>query len=131
MHLALVVSVVLGWASSAHAQQMAPPGGEYKKVSSLVALPDYLPGLGTLYVNPKTLPYGPFLAYDKQGHLVSTVYMVPIKDIDAHKKVEDLEVAKDLRPLRVELYYNAGHPGVPEPHYHFILWYVPEDQEPK
>jgi hypothetical protein len=27
--------------------------------------------------------------------------------------------------------YNAGHPGVPEPHYHVILWYVPEDQEPK
>jgi hypothetical protein len=65
---------------------MAPPGGEYQKVSALVPLPDYLPGLGTLYVNPKTLPVGPFLAYDKEGHLVSSIYMVPIKDIDTHKK---------------------------------------------
>jgi hypothetical protein len=109
---------------------MAPPGGEYQKVSALVPLPDYLPGLGTLYVNPKTLPVGPFLAYDKEGHLVSSIYMVPIKDIDAHKKFEDLGVA-GVKPERVEMYYNAGHPGVPEPHYHVILWYVPEDQEPK
>ncbi len=40
----------------------APPGGSYKKVSTLVKLPDFLPGLGTLYVDPKTLPDGPFLA---------------------------------------------------------------------
>ena len=30
-----------------------------------------------------------FLAYNKAGHLVSTVYMVPIKDIEAHKKIEE------------------------------------------
>jgi hypothetical protein len=128
--LAVGLWVLAGCASPADAQEMAPPGGEYKQVSTLVPLPDYLPGLGTLYVQPKTLPYGPFLAYNKAGHLVSTIYMVPIKDIDAHKKIEDLGVA-DLKPLRVEMYYNAGHPGVPEPHYHVILWYVPEDQEPK
>jgi hypothetical protein len=29
--------------------------------------------LGTLYVDPETLPAGPFLAYDHQGKLVSTV----------------------------------------------------------
>jgi hypothetical protein len=34
----------------------APPGGAYKKVSELVKLPDFLHGLGTLYVNPSTLP---------------------------------------------------------------------------
>ena len=73
---------------------------------------------------------GPFLAYDKEGHLVSSIYMVPIKDIDTHKKFEDLGVAA-VEPERVEMYYNAGHPGVPEPHYHVILWYVPEDKEPK
>jgi hypothetical protein len=24
----------------------------------------------------------------------------------------------------VDMYYNAGHPGVPEPHYHVVLWYI-------
>jgi hypothetical protein len=27
------------------------------------------------------------------------------------------------------MYYNAGHPGVPEPHYHIILWYVSTKKE--
>lgn len=101
----------------------APPGGNYKKVSSLVALPDFLPGLGTLYVDPATLPAGPFLAYDKKGHLVSTVYMIPIKDINDHKEFKNLKVAPG-KVDHVDMYYNAGHPGVPEPHYHVILWHV-------
>ncbi len=129
--LAFGLVVLAGCAGHmSHRGMMAPPGGDYQKVSALVPLPDYLPGLGTLYVNPKTLPVGPFLGYDKAGHLVNSIYMVPIKDIDAHKKFEDLGVAP-MKPERVELYYNAGHPGVPEPHYHVILWYVSEDQEPK
>src|SRR3546814_8079185 len=70
--------------------QKAPPGGDYKKVSTLVPLPDFLPGLGTLYVDPATLPAGPFLAYDRSGKLVSTIYMIPLEDIEAHKKFDDL-----------------------------------------
>ena len=42
----------------------APPPAPFRKVSELVKLPDFLPGMGTLYVDPKTLPAGPFLAYD-------------------------------------------------------------------
>jgi hypothetical protein len=106
----------------------APPGGAYKKVSTLVKLPDFLPGLGTLYVNPATLPAGPFLAYDHQGRLVSTIYMVPIKDIDAQKKFDGL-AAPGGRVDHVDLYFNAGHPGVPEPHYHIVLWHVSKAQE--
>src|ERR671925_52643 len=45
----------------------APPGGAFRKVSTLVQLPEFLPGLGILYVDPRTLPAGPFLAYDRQG----------------------------------------------------------------
>src|SRR5207249_2705719 len=67
------------------AQHKAPPGGAYKKVSTLVALPDFVPGLGTLYVDPATLPAGPFLAYDHQGNLVSSIYMIPLKDMNAQK----------------------------------------------
>ena len=56
----------------------APPPAPFRKVSELVKLPDFLPGTGTLYVDPKTLPEGPFLAYDQTGRLVSTIYMVPL-----------------------------------------------------
>jgi hypothetical protein len=112
---------------SEHAAMMAPPGGSYKKVSELVALPDFIPGLGTLYVQPGTIPPGPFLAYDKTGKLVSTVYMVPLADMQAQKKFDELAVG-DPTVKSVDMYYNAGHPGVPQPHYHIVLWHVNEDE---
>lgn len=114
--------------TSLQAQQSGtPPPANYKKVSTLVALPDFVPGLGTLYVDPATLPAGPFLAYDKQGKLVSSVYMIPVKDIAAHKAFNNLAVAKE-KVDHVDMYYNAGHPGVAEPHYHVVLWYVSPQQ---
>ena len=39
---------------SSTAPLQEPPGGNYKKVSTLVPLPDFIPGLGTLYVDPDT-----------------------------------------------------------------------------
>ena len=101
-----------------------PPGGKYRKVSTLVALPDFVPGLGTLYVDPATLPAGPFLAYDHRGDLVSSIYMIPLKDLNAHKVFSGLKVAQ-ARADHVDIVFNAGHPGVAEPHYHVIVWYVP------
>jgi len=124
--LALGVSGAVA-CTSVTAQQAATPPANYKKVSTLVALPDFIPGLGTLYVDPATLPPGPFLAYDKQGKLVSSVYMIPVKDITAHKAFNDLGVAKE-KVDHVDMYYNAGHPGVAEPHYHVVLWYVSPPQ---
>ncbi len=108
--------------------EKAPPGGVYKKVSELVKLPDFLPGLGTLYVDPKTLPAGPFLAYDHSGKLVSTIYMVPLKDLDGQKPFADL-AAPGGKVDHVSLYFNAGHPGVPDPHYHIVLWHIPKSEE--
>ncbi|HXZ00931.1 MAG TPA: sigma factor [Stellaceae bacterium] len=61
----------------------APPGGAYKKVSELVELPDFLPSLGTLYVGPKTLPAGPFLAHDHAGS-AGDAGADKIKQADAH-----------------------------------------------
>src|SRR2546426_3500828 len=69
-----------------------PPGGAYKKVSSLVPLPDFVPGLGTLYVDPATLPAGPFLAYDHQGNLVSSINMIPLKDMNARSEEHTSEL---------------------------------------
>ncbi|MGH7299779.1 MAG: DUF5602 domain-containing protein [Candidatus Rokuibacteriota bacterium] len=121
--LALGLGVLAIQATPSRAQMTAPPGGDYKKVSGLVALPDFLPGLGTLYVKPATLPAGPFLAYDRDGKLVSTVYMIPLKDIEAHKGWSNLAAAKE-KVDHVDMYFNAGHPGVAEPHYHVVIWYV-------
>ena len=109
--------------SSVEAQAKAPPGGAYKKVSTLVALPDFVPGLGTLYVDPATLPAGPFLAYDHQGKLVSSIYMIPLKDMNAQKGFPDLKAGQE-KVDHVDIVYNAGHPGVAEPHYHMIVWYI-------
>ena len=108
---------------STAAQLHEPPGGKYRKVSTLVPLPDFVPGLGTLYVDPATLPAGPFLAYDHQGNLVSSIYMIPLKDMNAHKVFSGLKVAHASAD-HVDIVFNAGHPGVAEPHYHVIVWYV-------
>jgi|SRR5678815_5210176 hypothetical protein len=108
---------------TAVAQRTAPPGGEYKNVSTLVPLPNFVPGLGVLYVVPSTLPAGPFLAYDHAGKLVSSIYMIPLKDMNAQKSFSGLNVAHQTVD-HVDIVFNAGHPGVAEPHYHVILWYV-------
>jgi hypothetical protein len=100
-----------------------PPRAPYQKVSTLVPLPDFVPGLGTLYVDPATLPAGPFLAYDHRGNLVSSIYMIPLKDMNARKAFSGLKAAQ-ARVDHVDVVFNAGHPGVAEPHYHLIVWYV-------
>lgn len=116
---------MIGAACAAQATK-APPGGDYQPVSDLVPLPEFIPGFGTLYVQPATLPAGAFLAYDRDNELVSTIYMIPVKDIEAQKKFDGLAVG-DESVVDVDMYYNAGHPGVEEPHYHVVLWHVPED----
>jgi peptidoglycan hydrolase-like protein with peptidoglycan-binding domain len=40
----------------------ATPGANFKEMSSLVQMRNFLSGLGTLYVAPATLPVAPFLA---------------------------------------------------------------------
>ena len=70
----------------------SPPAGAFKAVSSLVKLPDFLPGMGQLFVDPASLPAGPFLAYDHDGKLVSTIYMLPVKDLNPDKQFDNLAV---------------------------------------
>jgi hypothetical protein len=117
-----------GAPAQAQGLDKAPPGGAYKKVSELVKLPDFLPGLGTLYVDPGTLPAGPFLAYDREGRLTSTIYMVPVEDIQGQRKFDDLKASGGAVD-HVDMYYNAGHPGVEKPHYHVVLWHVAKADE--
>lgn len=106
----------------------SPPAGAFKAVSSLVKLPDFLPGMGQLFVDPATLPAGPFLAYDHDGALVSTTFMLPVKDLNPDKRFDDLAVPGG-QVDHVDVYFNAGHPGVEEPHVHVVLWHVPKAEE--
>jgi hypothetical protein len=122
----LLLAGALALATPASAQETAPPADNYKKVSELVTLPDFLPGLGQLYVDPATLPAGPFLAYDHDGKLVSTVYMIPVEDLTPDKKFEDL-ASPGGAVDHVDLNFNAGHPGVEKPHAHVVLWHVADE----
>jgi hypothetical protein len=107
------------------------PPASFKKVSTLVTLPEYLPGLGVLYVDPATLPVGPFLGYDRKGKLVNVVYMVPLKDLEAHKNFNRLGAGLgNLKIDHTDIAYNPGHPGVEEPHYHVVEWLLtPQRQD--
>ena len=132
--LSLALAMMLAGALPALAHDVpaeiakSPPSGAFKAVSSLVKLPDFLPGMGQLYVDPASLPAGPFLAYDHDGKLVSTIYMLPIKDLNPDKRFEDLK-APGGNVDHVDVYFNAGHPGVEEPHVHVVLWHVPVADE--
>ena len=106
----------------------SPPPAPYQQVSKLVKLPDFLPGIGQLFVDPATLPAGPFLAYDHDGKLVSTIYMIPVKDLNPDKTFDNL-AAPGGNVDHVDIYFNAGHPGIEKPHAHIVLWHVPPADE--
>ena len=106
----------------------APPGGNYQNVSALVALPEYIPGLGALYIDPATLPAGPFLAYDREGKLAATIYMPPLEILTGMYTFDNLN-SSGASVDHVDMYFNGGHPGAEEPHYHVVLWHIPADQE--
>ena len=111
---------------------MTKPPATFKKVSTLVKLPEYLPGYGIFYVDPKTLPVGPFLGYDRQGKLTNITYMIPLAQLNEHKNWSDVGgVAAGVAIDHTDIVYNAGHAGVAEPHYHVTNWLIPHAQESK
>lgn len=121
--LAVASLLVILTASVVEAQtSLGPPPRGFKRVSDLVKIPRFLPGLGALYVRPETLPAGPFLAYDRRGRRVSTIYMIPVEDIGNRKKFDLAGFAG--RNDHVSIYFNEGHPGVEMPHYHVVIWHV-------
>jgi hypothetical protein len=118
---AAATAMVIAAAKPAHL-----PSG-FVKVSDALKNPamEFIPGLGTLYVDPKTLPAGPFFGYNKAGKLVNVTYMVPLKDVNAHKEWMDAgKSAKGLAVDHTDIYVSDAHPGVPEPHLHIVNWLV-------
>lgn len=128
---ALAAGLLLGAlpfpAAAQTASDTAPPAAPFQKVSELVTLPDFLPGLGTLYVDPASLPAGPFLGYDHDGKLSATIYMTPLEDLEGGNAFNDLALGSGS-VTSTDIYYNAGHPGVEKPHVHVVLYH---DQDAK
>ena len=109
---------------------LTKPPATFKKVSTLVQLPEFLPGYGTLYVDPKTLPAGPFLGYDRKGKLTNITYMVPLAQLDERKNWTNVGgAAAGVMIDHTDISFNPGHPGVAEPHYHFVNWLIPHGEE--
>jgi hypothetical protein len=101
----------------------------YKRVSSLVNFPPFFPGIGIVYVKPATLPVGPFLSFDRKDRLISTIYMLPLDQMDEHKKFDADRSGIGGHVDHVTAYFNGGHPGVDMPHYHYVLWHVSKKNE--
>ncbi len=127
----ILVFVSVGSARAKKPNVTTAPPSDFKEVSTLVNLPSFVPGLGMLYVNPSTLPVGPFLGYDKTGKkLINVTYMVPVKDFQAHKNMDGL--GADLGNLKIDhtdIDYNPGHPGVQEAHYHIVEWLITRQEQ--
>jgi len=125
-----IVGIILLVILAGCANIREPPGGNFKKVSQLARFPDFYPGLGTLYVQPDTLPKGPFYGYDRQGRLVDTIYMLPMRLLNAQAILDALQGTR-RRVDHVDVHYTDGHPGVAEPHYHIILWHISPEEAAK
>lgn len=133
--LTLLAALFLGGTTIAQAAGpsvplKSPPPAPFKQVSTLVHLPAYLPPYGTLYVDPATLPAGPFLGYDRSGRLADVIYMIPLQDINQKKNFENLGTrVHGIKVDHTDVTYNAGHPGVAMPHIHIVQWLISPAQE--
>jgi hypothetical protein len=108
-----------------------PPAG-FVKVSDALKNPGmaFVPGLGTLYVDPKTLPAGPFLGYDKKSRLVNVTYMLPAAELEKNAAWPTLGTAvSGLKVDHTEVHVSGAHPGVMERHIHVINWLVSDSEK--
>jgi hypothetical protein len=53
--------------------------------------------------------------------------MIPVQDINDRKHFDLSGFAG--RSDHASFYFNPGHPGVPMPHYHFVIWHVSKKGE--
>jgi hypothetical protein len=114
--------------AQAQTLEKAPPGGNYKKPANWSNCPISCRAWARSTSMPGPCRLVPFLAYDHDGKLVSTIYMIPAEDLQAKKKFDDLQAAGGTVD-HVDMYFNAGHPGVEKPHYHVVLWHVTKADE--
>lgn len=122
-----VLALLLVTGSWAAAQDLtqSPPPEPYVGVATILPLPDFIPGVGALFIDPANAPTGPWLAYGNDGSLIEVLFMVPISAMQDAQNWSDLAaglIAKTgLSVDHVDITYNGGHPGMAEPHYHIRL----------
>lgn len=126
----LVVAVAALWVASTVFAQSSdlttePPPAPYVNASSILELPDFIPGAGALYIDPANAPVGPWLAYGSDGSLVEVLFMVPLSQMQDATNWDDLATGfldqLGVTIDHVDISFNGGHPGMAEPHYHFRL----------
>ncbi len=131
--LVLLAALMLAAPTLAQSLLTSPPAAPYVSVSSILPLPDFIPGAGALFIDPANAPVGPWLSYGTSGNLVEVLFMVPLSALDAAESYDDLGAAL-LAELgatvdHVDITYNGGHPGMAEPHYHVRLSLVAHDAQ--
>lgn len=129
----LLLALQLGAQVAAQDFASSPPPEPYVGVSTILALPDFIPGAGALFIDPDNAPVGPWLSYGNDGSLVEVLFMVTIANMQAAEDWVDLAsgllAQLDMSVDHVDVTYNAGHPGMTEPHYHIRLVFVDHDTQ--
>ncbi len=122
---ALALLLATGSWASAQDFTKSPPPAPYVGVATILPLPEFIPGVGALFIDPDNAPTGPWLSYGNDGQLVEVLFMVPLSAMESAENWSDLAtglLAKTgLTVDHVEITYNGGHPGMAEPHYHIRL----------
>ncbi len=123
--LALSLTAALLGAAAAQDLTTEPPPAPWVNASTLLPLPDFIPGAGALYIDPANAPVGPWLAYGTDGSLVEVLFMVPVSAMQSATNWDDLATGLlaqlGLTIDHVDITFNGGHPGMAEPHYHVRL----------
>jgi hypothetical protein len=119
---ALVAALLLSAGIVQNAQSADVSAMEGVKLAGYVRQKD-IPGLGTVYADPRALPNGPFLGYDPRGQLTSVTYLIPLAGLEKHENYHDL--GRGLSGFTVDhtdiLFKSAGG-GMDEPHYQIVEW---------
>ncbi len=125
--LVVAVSTLLTVATAQSSSEFTtePPPAPYVNASTLLPLPDFIPGAGALYIDPANAPVGPWLSYGSDGSLVEVLFMVPLSAMNSNTNWDDLATGLiaelGVTIDHVDVSFNGGHPGMAEPHYHFRL----------
>lgn len=107
---------------------LTEPPANFRKVSEVSSLPDFMPGLGMLYVDPAMMPTGPYLGYDKDSKLINIVYMISLKQLDDHKNFFNLGAMLGEQTIdHIDISFNKGNAAMNEPHYQIVQWLIPND----
>ncbi|MEX2540295.1 MAG: hypothetical protein WD314_00745 [Trueperaceae bacterium] len=131
--LSVAISSLIAVASAQNDLNPPLPDG-YVSVSEIVRLPEFIPGVGALYIHPDDAPVGPWLSYGNDGNLVEVVFMVPLSELQNSTDWENLasgtfETLGASGIEHVDVSFNGGHPGMAEAHYHIRLVLIGDEQQ--